>query len=253
MSEARAFAWFIPAWIALAGAVLVALLSRRAPYGRHASRGAGPTLDARWGWVLMEAASPALMLTTFATGRHRGAAWAWVFLAMWLAHYVNRALVQPFRWRGRPTPMPWLIALSGACFNLVNGYTNGRWLFELQPGCPEGWLRDPRFVVGAGMFALGMGINVWADEVLRGLRRVGEGGYKIPRGGLYRWVSCPNYLGEIIEWAGFALCTGSPAAAAFAAWTVANLLPRALAHHRWYRARFEDYPTERRAVIPFAL
>lgn len=253
MTEARLFGLLLPAWIAIAAVTLVGLLFRGAPYGRHVRGGAGAVVDARWGWVVMEAASPALMVATFATGRHRGEAWAWVFLGMWLLHYVNRTLVQPFRWKGRPTPIPWLVVLSGVFFNLVNGYTNGRWLFALGPGYGRGWFGDPRFVAGAALFAAGMAINVWADEVLRGLRGKGEGGYRIPRGGLYRWVSCPNYLGEMIEWAGFALCTWSLPAAAFVAWTVANLFPRAIAHHRWYRERFPEYPGERRAVLPFVV
>lgn len=29
-----------------------------------------------------------------------------------------------------------------------------------------------------------------------------EQGYSIPMGGLFRWVSCPHYLGEIIIYAG---------------------------------------------------
>lgn len=253
MTEALFFAWLLPAWVVLSVVVLVVLLTRGAPYGRHARRGWGPTLPARWGWVLMEAASPLLMVATFATGRHRGAPWAWGFLAMWLAHYVNRAFVQPFRWRGTPTPMPWSVALLAVGFNLVNGYTNGRWLFALSPGYAPGWFTSARFVAGVALFGAGMAVNLHADEVLRGLRREGEGGYKVPYGGLYRWVSCPNYLGEMIEWTGFALCTASPAAAAFAVWTFANLFPRAIAHHRWYRERFADYPSERRAVLPFVV
>lgn len=253
MSEAHAFATLLPWWIALATVMFVVLLVRRAPYGRHATASAGPTLDARLGWVLMEFPSPLLMIATFATGRHRGATWAWVFLSMWLVHYANRTLVQPLRWRGTPTPIPLAIALSGALFNAINGYTNGRWLFELGTAYGPSWFADARFVAGLALFVTGMGINVYADEVLRGLRRAGDGGYKIPRGGVYRFVSCPNYLGEIVEWSGFALCAWSLPALAFAAWTTANLMPRALAHHRWYKQRFADYPPERRAVVPFVL
>lgn len=29
--------------------------------------------------------------------------------------------------------------------------------------------------------------------------------------------------------------------------------PRAMAHHRYYKDKFEDYPSTRRAVIPFIL
>ena len=59
--------------------------------------------------------------------------------------------------------------------------------------------------------------------------------------------------GEIIEWIGFAVMTWSVAALAFAIWTAANLAPRALSHHKWYRETFPDYPTERKALIPFVV
>ena len=49
---------------------------------------------------------------------------------------------------------------------------------------------------------------------------------------------------------GWALATWSLPGLAFAVWTVANLVPRARANHRWYRGRFPDYPKERRALVP---
>ena len=58
-------------------------------------------------------------------------------------------------------------------------------------------------------------------------------------------------LGEILEWAGFALASRSLPGAAFAAFTFVNLGPRGAAHHQWYLKRFEDYPRGRRAVIPY--
>jgi protein-S-isoprenylcysteine O-methyltransferase Ste14 len=67
---------------------------------------------------------------------------------------------------------------------------------------------------------------------------------------MYRWVSCPNYFGEMLEWIGWAIATWSLAGSAFAIFTIANLLPRALANHRWYQTEFPDYPSDRRAVIP---
>ena len=63
----------------------------------------------------------------------------------------------------------------------------------------------------------------------------------------------PNYFGEIIEWAGFALATWSLPGLAFAIYTAANVGPRALSHHRWYREKFGDYPPKRKALIPFVL
>ena len=76
-------------------------------------------------------------------------------------------------------------------------------------------------------------------------------GYRVPQGGLYRWISCPNYLGEIVQWAGWALATWSLPGLAFAVWTAANLVPRARANQQWYRQRDPDSPPERRALIPW--
>jgi steroid 5-alpha reductase family enzyme len=83
------------------------------------------------------------------------------------------------------------------------------------------------------------------------LRKPGETGYKIPKSGLFRWVSCPNHFGEIVEWSGFALICWNLPALSFAIWTAANLIPRAVSHHNWYREKFEDYPLRRKAVLPF--
>ena len=77
-----------------------------------------------------------------------------------------------------------------------------------------------------------------------------EKDFWIPEGFLYRWVSCPNYLGEIIQWTGFAVAMNALAGWSFVCWTIANLLPRALRHHQWYIQQFEDYPASRRAIVP---
>jgi hypothetical protein len=199
----------------------------------------------------MEAPSPIGVAVLFALAPRMPGVGAWLLAALWEAHYVNRAFVFPLRMRGGQARMPLLIALAGFSFNLVNAYVNGRWLSALGPAYPSAWLADPRFLVGAALFVAGYVINQHADAVLRGLRRGSETGYQIPRGGLYRYVSCPNYLGEIVEWCGWAIATWSLAGVSFALWTVANLVPRAIAHHRWYREQFADYPPSRRAILPF--
>ena len=107
------------------------------------------------------------------------------------------------------------------------------------------------FLAGIALFAAGFLIHSSSDNILRSLRKPGETGYSIPQGGMFRFISCPNYFGEIIEWVGWALLTWSVAGLAFATFTFANLFPRAIAHHRWYRGEFTDYPSERKAIIPF--
>ena len=251
MSERDLFEALLTSWLALAAvAITTLMLFVVAPYGRHARKGWGPSIDNRLAWVVMEAPAPLVFTACFVVGTHRDTLAAWVFLLLWEAHYIHRAFIYPFGLRGVGKRMPVLISGMALLFNGVNGYLNGRYLFAFSGGYTATWLADPRFVVGVGLFLAGTIINRKADHSLRDLRQPGESGYAIPRGGLYEWVSCPNYLGEIIEWFGWAVATWSLAGLGFAVWVLANLVPRARAHHLWYRERFEDYPPARKALVP---
>lgn len=255
MSEADVYAWMIRASLALAAVTMPVLFFIKAPYGRHAGESRWPTIDATVGWVVMESPSALVFLACFLLGEHRADPARLALLVLWELHYLNRSFVFPFRMRGGGRRMTLLVVVLSFLFTGTNGYLNGRWLFTFAPAEAYGaaWLADPRFVLGALLFVAGFAVNQQSDRILFELRKPGETGYKIPRGGLYRFVSCPNYLGEILEWSGFALASWSLAGLAFAVWTVANLLPRAVANHRWYREKFPDYPSERRALIPFVL
>jgi hypothetical protein len=240
-------------WVFLAIAVVPYLLFRPAPYGRHSRKGWGPVVGARLAWFLMEVPSPLLMVLFFILGRHPQGAVASVFLGLWLGHYLYRALLFPLLLPTSSRPMPVLILASGAFFNILNAYFNGRWLFSLAPPRALTWLASPQFIVGTALFVFGFFVHVLADRELRLLRLASDGKHGLPRSVLFRFLSCPNYFGEIVEWSGFALAAWSPAGLVFALWTAANLVPRALHHRRWYRTTFPDYPSSRRAVVPFVL
>jgi hypothetical protein len=240
-------------WIGAAVATAAVLLKVAAPYGRHARTGWGPMIPAAAAWIVMESPSPILMAAFFFAGNRTDDPSARVFLTLWVGHYVYRSFVFPLLGRGRKAAMPVSIVASAIAFNVVNASLNGRWLFAIGPDRGALWLRDPRFLSGLALFVLGFAIHVRADAALRGLRPPGGVGYAIPRGGLFELVSCPNYLGEIVEWAGFAMLTWSLTGVSFAVWTAANLAPRALAHHGWYRSSFPDYPKKRRAIVPWLL
>lgn len=248
--------YLLIAWFALSLVVFVVLLFVAAPYGRHTRRGWGPTIPGKLGWVAMEAPASLAFALFFLLGalvaRPPGLV-ALVFFALWQVHYVDRAFLFPLRQRGPGRPIPLLIALFAVVFNLGNAYMNGHWLGALSPIYPAGWLIDPRFLIGLGLFAAGFVLNRRADAVLARLRAGGQTGYRVPMSRMHALVSCPNYLGEIIEWGGWALATWSLAGLAFFVWTAANLVPRAIAHHRWYLNEFPDYPRERKALIPFLL
>ncbi|MCY4014858.1 MAG: 3-oxo-5-alpha-steroid 4-dehydrogenase [Gammaproteobacteria bacterium] len=172
-----------------------------------------------------------------------------VVLGLWLAHYGHRGLVWCWLVPKRGATVP--VAMCGASigFNLVNGALLG-WFMGYVAEYAAHWLTDPRFVVGIGLFAVGAGLNVWADYRLRYLRRLSRQDRVVPTGGPFRFACCPNLTGEIIEWVGFALLTWSLPGLAFALWTIANLVPRALWRRTWYRGNFDDFPRERAALVP---
>ena len=98
-----------------------------------------------------------------------------------------------------------------------------------------------------------MGINLHSDNIIRHLRKPGDTKHYIPRGGMYRYVTSANYLGEFIEWCGYAVLTWSVGGVAFAVWTFANLAPRARKLHARYISEFgDDYARlNRRYILPF--
>jgi hypothetical protein len=252
MSEREIFDAILWATLALGLVTFLVLLFVVAPYGRHVRLGFGPFVSGTLGWVLMESTAAIVPFATFLVAGAPLGPVPWIFLALWEVHYLYRAFVYPFR-RKVAGALPVLVVAMGAFFNLVNGYLNGRWLSHFGPPLGLAWLAGPKFLAGLCLFLAGFAVNLHSDQVLLGLRARGQVGYAVPQRGLHRLVACPNYLGELVEWTGFAILSWSPAAAVFALWTAANLVPRAIANLRWYRRTFPDYPQHRRALVPFLL
>jgi 3-oxo-5-alpha-steroid 4-dehydrogenase 1 len=245
------YRWFVFLEVALAVVTFVVLCFIVAPYGRHGRRGWGPTVPARMGWVIMESPACILFFVFYLLGDHRFQLVPLIFLALWQLHYIQRVFVYPFLMRSSGR-MPVAVMTMAMAFNLLNTWINARWISEYGLYATS-WLADPRFMIGVVVFLGGMVLNLSSDRILRRLRKPGSGAYSIPYGGGYRFVSSPNYLGEMIEWTGWAIATWSPAGLAFALYTIANLAPRAVANHRWYRETFDDYPASRKALIPYLI
>lgn len=236
---------------AAAPAVFALLFFVRAPYGRHYRVGWGPTVSARTGWFLMEL--PALLviaLCMMLAGREVSFL-SFLLLCLWEIHYLYRTCLFPLLIRDSGKQFPVLLIAFAGIFNSLNGYANGMSLASAPPLSSPGLLGSLRLGIGIAMFAAGFVTHVWADRDLRALRRSGNTGYRIPRGGLFELVASPNYFGEIAQWTGWALATWSLPGLAFALFTAANLVPRARAHRQWYIETFPEYPRQRKRVIPF--
>jgi 3-oxo-5-alpha-steroid 4-dehydrogenase 1 len=250
MTDLAFYDGLILGWIVLSLIIFISLFYIAAPYGRYARRGWGATVSDRMGWVVMESISPVLFAICFVFGGNEKTPVLLLFFCLWEAHYLHRAFIYPFSLRTTVKRLPVLVMSFGLIFNSINAYLNGSYLFSFSEGYGNEWLRDPRLIFGVALFVLGFVMNRQADAVLRNLRQPGEKNYRITNKGMFRFISCPNYLGEILIWIGWAIATWSLAGLSFALWTMANLIPRSRAHHRWYREYFPDYPQKRKALIP---
>lgn len=77
--------------------------------------------------------------------------------------------------------------------------------------------------------------------------------YKIPYGDWFEYVSSAHYFAEIVMYSSFIVATGGKSLDAWLLFifVVLNLSIAASDTHRWYREKFDDYPSSRKAILPF--
>ena len=191
-----------------------------------------------------------------------------VLISLFIIHYIHRAIIYPLKIRGNARKYPLEIASLATMFCTLNGFYQ---TYSLSYLCKydDEWVYDWRFSIGISIFFIGMFINIKSDNILLGLKRKKLEQlskedkniniernikiYSIPNEFLFKYITAPNYFGELLEWIGFAIAGWSMNGIVFAITSLNNLLPRALLNHQWYRNNFSEYPKNRKAMIPFVL
>lgn len=257
-----------------------------APHGKLAKQSklfSKGYISGRVGWVLMELVAPLTFLYAIRNNRHFEStlpslgdgsnrdyldSCRKVLAGMFLVHYANRALVSPLLMAPQVSPMHWTVFVSAVLFNFLNGMSIG--LYLVQASVQHHPVSIIRRYIGMFLWLMGWLGNMYHDNILYDLRRSSNkkkdpdnldtvqsenSYYRIPYGGLFQYVSCPNYFCEWIEWFGCYLAAG-PSAEPF--WwfflsEILLMLPRALKAHQWYCKKFPKYPANRRAIIPFLM
>ncbi len=229
-----------------------------APYGRFGGQWPLPKLHAKWGWILMELPATLVFWPAFLTGPRSGWTVPTIIAGIWGIHYLNRGFIFPSLLRvpkGSRT-FSIVVVVTGMFVTALHGYLHGFFIARYGDHLTDAWLSDSRFWVGLGLYLAGLVLNIHSDSVLRALRtpqevQRGDKIYRMPRRGGFIFVTNPQYLGELTAWVGFAMLTWSLAGVVILAISAANLIPRAIATHKWYRDRFPDYPRARKILIPF--
>lgn len=197
-------------------------------------------------------------------------------IVLQVLHYAYRAVLFPLL---QPSMSPihvgvWSLAIG---FQLCNALCISSWLSAYGPTTIEAWSSVssvPQFIIGIGIFYLGLSSNFFHDEELREIRRreqkrqerirqqAGdksgnkasvEKHYQIPQAGLFRYMLYPHYLSEWFEWFGFYVACGwgCAPARAFLVNEIFSMLPRAVNGKKWYIDRFgEEKIGKKWAIIP---
>ncbi|XP_030628711.1 3-oxo-5-alpha-steroid 4-dehydrogenase 2b [Chanos chanos] len=234
----------------LAGAMHFASLLRfHASYGRYVGFSTSVWMvPARLAWFLQELPALLVPLLLFLTSSGPHGTGSYLLLCTFCIHYFQRTFIYSLLTRGQPYPFG--IMVTAMFFCSVNGFLQAHYLMHCA-AYDQTYPSTTCMVTGLMIFYLGMAINIHSDNILRNLRKPGEIIYRIPRGGLFEYVSAANYFGETVEWLGYAIATWSLPAFSFAFFSICFIGPRAYHHHRFYLEKFKDYPRSRKPLIPF--
>jgi len=135
-----------------------------------------------------------------------------VAFLLWMTHYTKRLLETLFVHEFGTLTMP--------VFNLFKnclyywGFAAGVGYNVNIPNEKE--LASWHLIIGFPWFCIFMVLNFICHLRLKYMRRPGSNDFVIPHGGLFEYITCPNYFCEIMTWVGFNILTGfTPAGIAF--------------------------------------
>ena len=260
-------AFYIYLWvmIAVAVATFVALYFVEAGYGMLRTDKWGKTINNKLAWFFMEFPIFIAMIILWLSSPHRWECVPMAFLLIFQTHYIQRTLIFPFLLKGKGR-MPIGIMFMGISFNILNAMMQGYWIFYVAhiPGeealfvrtiqAGGNWFCSWQFILGTCLFIAGYFINLRSDYIIRHLRKdPSDTKHYFPKGFMFNYVTSANYMGELIEWLGFAILTWSISGLVFFIWTFANLVPRAHAIYKRYQKEFPEEMKARKLkrVIPF--
>ena len=236
-------------WIVIAYAILgwLVLFGVKLNYGRLSHSIAKVYIDPRWGWFIFEV--PNLLWAAYFLF-YEGVSLSMGY-TLFIAHYINRDIIYPLSLKSH-TKVPLEIMLSAFSFTFANGYLQG--LANQNPSSSGSY----DIMIGCGLFVLGMWTNIHSDSILQRVKdklQKEHTGKKYARVDefLFKYVSNPNYFGEVIEWIGYAVVVGHPYAFLFAASTASILTPAALVRSKWNKENIKNYPKERKAIVPYII
>ena len=173
-------------------------------------------------------------------------------LALTMIHFAKREAETLFVHRFSADTMPFFnVFKNSAHYWLLSGLNIAFWTYSPSSPTQNRSATSPVVLFGLLLFAYGEVGNLYAHLVLRNLRAEGTRERGIPRGFGFNWVTCPNYLFEILAWTGIWLVNWSWSTLVFNIVAGAQMAVWAQKKERNYRKQFGDkYKKKRFAMLP---
>ncbi|KAI8098749.1 3-oxo-5-alpha-steroid 4-dehydrogenase-domain-containing protein [Halteromyces radiatus] len=133
------------------------------------------------------------------------------------------------------------IACSYAGFSIIQLY--------FTSSVPKSRVNQFEILCGTLLYFFGEGLNHYHHLILADLRKDGSKEYKIPQGGLFNFIWCPHYLGEIIAFIAMSLLSQHISTLAFQSISILYLAVRAYNTRLWYEHKFGKIP-KKACLVP---
>ncbi|XP_047346667.1 polyprenol reductase-like [Vespa velutina] len=111
-------------------------------------------------------------------------------------------------------------------------------------------------IVCAIIFLLSSLVQLQTNFILASLRKSNNkvvfNGYKVPHGGLFKYLSAPLEFTEILIYLMLSVILWQSNTFHYITlWVVLNQIDFAVMTHKWYKKTFPNYPKERKILIPY--
>lgn len=209
-------------------------------------------INAQFGWSICYGAPLVVYAVLWYLSGMPQSIFQLVSLATYLGHFIKRIMEALFlhKYSKKMLLLPVIEISMFYCLGAViqhywcNIYTHGLFADKLSSNYMA-------IMVGILVYVIGESLNFYHHSILANLRPAGTStGYAIPHAGLFHYVVCPHYLGELIAWYGMALA--GQHLGMYLAWLVmvCYLCGRSHQTHLWYQKKIENFPKDRRNIFP---
>jgi hypothetical protein len=216
----------------------------RLPYGKFRTDGG---VNSRAGLALAYATPVFIYIAVWIEGRGAlDTPYRAIVFGAFLLHFTRRISEVCFvSTYSRPTPLRAVVTIAV----LYGGAAASCAFFQVRT------LEQPSklfLVLGGLTFIFGELLNGYHHWLLARARASPSSGYLVPRGGLFRWVASPHYLGEIFSFLGYAMLSDLLPVWGTALAASAYLSARANSTLEWYQREMPlRIPPGWRRLVPF--